>query len=85
MQEPASFPQLSLTDSKDSKDDKYDKDDKNDQQGVAGNVGGDGLLGLCEGKCSSGADCAEGLVCYAREYGDPVPGCSGTPRGKSVA
>lgn len=36
-------------------------------------------LGECEGDCDIDADCAEDLVCFQRNRGDPVPACSGTP------
>ena len=30
----------------------------------------------CTGECDADADCAEGLVCFQREQGEPVPGCA---------
>lgn len=38
-------------------------------------------LGECEGECDIDADCAQDLVCFHRNQGDPVPGCRGTPVG----
>jgi len=38
-------------------------------------------LGLCEGDCDSNNDCSDGLTCFQRDAGDPVPGCVG---GESV-
>lgn len=34
-------------------------------------------MAQCEGDCDEDSDCAEGLVCKKREYGQAVPGCSG--------
>jgi hypothetical protein len=35
-------------------------------------------LGLCKGDCDSDRDCQSGLVCYQRNAGQSVPGCSGS-------
>jgi hypothetical protein len=32
-------------------------------------------LGECQGDCDNDEDCGEGLVCFFRVGGDPVPGC----------
>ncbi|CAB9505692.1 expressed unknown protein [Seminavis robusta] len=32
-------------------------------------------LPLCAGDCDTDDQCAEGLICYQRRSGDPVPGC----------
>jgi len=34
-------------------------------------------LRKCEGDCDHDRDCAEGLICFQREYYEEVPGCSG--------
>eukprot|EP00538_Stauroneis_constricta_P005237 CAMPEP_0119546480 /NCGR_PEP_ID=MMETSP1352-20130426/886_1 /TAXON_ID=265584 /ORGANISM="Stauroneis constricta, Strain CCMP1120" /LENGTH=247 /DNA_ID=CAMNT_0007591191 /DNA_START=98 /DNA_END=841 /DNA_ORIENTATION=+ len=36
-----------------------------------------GVLGLCQGDCDVNHHCAEGLMCYQRSKGDPIPGCTG--------
>ena len=36
-------------------------------------------LGRCQGDCDSNAECAGDLVCFQRDAGQAVPGCSGTP------
>jgi len=41
------------------------------------------LLGLCEGDCDSDSDCAGDLICYQRDAGQSIPGCSGTPNSRS--
>ncbi len=33
-------------------------------------------FGRCEGDCSTNADCQTGLVCFQRNAGDSVPGCT---------
>lgn len=38
-------------------------------------------LGICEGDCDTNKDCQDGLVCYQRDEGMPVPGCDGTAEG----
>ena len=38
-----------------------------------------GALGLCEGDCDDDCDCEVGLVCWKRDYRDPLP--PGTCRG----
>ena len=35
----------------------------------------------CQGDCDSDSDCAVNLVCFERNSGQAVPGCSGTPEG----
>jgi hypothetical protein len=35
-----------------------------------------GNLELCEGHCETDADCRGNLVCFQRDAGDGVPGCS---------
>jgi len=42
-----------------------------------------GTLGLCQGDCDHDSDCADGLVCFQRDAGDPIPGCDGTPNSRS--
>mmetsp|Transcript_29890 Transcript_29890/g.56042 ORF Transcript_29890/g.56042 Transcript_29890/m.56042 type:complete len:620 (-) Transcript_29890:227-2086(-) len=34
-------------------------------------------LQRCQGDCDTDADCADGLLCLQRTYGETVPGCSG--------
>ena len=34
-------------------------------------------LGLCQGDCDTDSECQTGLICYQRNSGDPVPGCTG--------
>jgi hypothetical protein len=48
-------------------------------------VGNDppGRLGPCEGDCDSDEDCGDGLICFQREHGDPVPGCPGVDLSKT--
>jgi hypothetical protein len=46
--------------------------------------GDDGLLGLCQGKCKYDDDCATGLICFDSGSFNSVPGCGGTPIGKSA-
>ncbi len=36
-----------------------------------------GRCGECEGDCDYDADCSEGLVCFQREDGETIPGCTG--------
>jgi len=40
-------------------------------------------LGECEGDCDTDDDCAGALICYQRDPGWPVPGCSGTSQSKT--
>lgn len=37
----------------------------------------DNPCGTCTGDCDHDGHCAEGLVCFERDDGTPVPGCSG--------
>jgi len=42
------------------------------------------LLGACQGDCDSDEDCDGALVCFQREGGEDVPGCTGrTPASKT--
>lgn len=36
-------------------------------------------LGQCQGDCDNDSECAEGLVCFQRDFTGAIPGCSGTP------
>lgn len=38
---------------------------------------GGAKLGLCEGHCTSDKDCDTNLVCFGRDNGEKVPGCTG--------
>jgi len=42
-----------------------------------------GPLGLCEGDCDSDSDCSGNLICYQRDAGQSIPGCSGMPKGRA--
>lgn len=42
-----------------------------------------GNLGLCEGDCDTNAECRGDLVCFQRNAGDNVPGCSLTSSQRS--
>ena len=46
------------------------------------NLGGSGCseanpCQACYGDCDDDHDCAPGLKCFGRTYGEPVPGCVG--------
>ncbi|GKY93486.1 hypothetical protein MPSEU_000316100 [Mayamaea pseudoterrestris] len=45
-----------------------------------GNNGQGGVFPLeeCQADCDFDAECMPGLICFQRNAGDPVPGCSGT-------
>ncbi|CAB9506232.1 expressed unknown protein [Seminavis robusta] len=46
---------------------------------VVGNNGdGPFPLGKCQGDCDTNAECQEGLICFQRNAGQPVPGCRGS-------
>ena len=34
-------------------------------------------LTACTGECDSDAQCAEGLLCFQRDNGEKIPGCTG--------
>ena len=36
-------------------------------------------LGRCYGDCDYNENCHDGLFCWQRNSGDPVPGCNGSP------
>lgn len=37
-----------------------------------------GQLQVCEGDCDNDSECGDGLTCFRREAGSPIPFCSGT-------
>ena len=39
--------------------------------------GNTGQCGECEGDCDEDADCMGDMVCFHREYGEIIPGCTG--------
>ena len=51
--------------------------------GAGGNDGGAKNLLACKGECDADAQCAEGLKCFQREKGEPIPGCWGPGEGKT--
>ncbi|KAL9185923.1 hypothetical protein ACHAXT_003700 [Thalassiosira profunda] len=40
-------------------------------------------LGRCQGDCDADSDCQDGLICFQREPGDSVPGCTGVDNSKT--
>ena len=40
-------------------------------------------LQACIGECDSDAQCAAGLTCFQRQYGDQIPGCKGNGRSRT--
>jgi len=46
---------------------------------VGDNGEGQWPLGICEGDCDSDEDCEDGLTCFQRGPGDPIPGCTDAP------
>ena len=40
-------------------------------------------LQACIGECDSDAQCAAGLTCFQRSYGEQIPGCKGNGGGRN--
>ena len=40
-------------------------------------------LGLCQGDCDDDSQCQPGLICYQRNSGDPIPGCTGNLKSRT--
>lgn len=40
-------------------------------------------LGRCQGDCDDDDECMEGLICFHRDAGDPIPGCLGEDRSRN--